>query len=163
MTAWRSDVRSSGGQRQLCQPSAVERGPLTRDLWPTKNCEPGGHSGDTREDIADIMSRSRSTSESSDNLDHLGLGGMCEVGEVKRGVSYDMDGKFSYSQVSMEWGCDESIVITLLSPGGQVWTDPEIQDNRWWEWKVPILLFRYETSSSGYDLIFKKWTNNPLI
>jgi len=45
------------------------------------------------------MSRSRSTSESSDNLDHLGLGGMCEVGEVKRGVSYDMDGKFSYSQV----------------------------------------------------------------
>ena len=55
-----------------------------------------------REDIADIMSRSRSTSESSDNLDHLGLGGMCEVGEVKRGVSYDMDGKFSYSQVSKE-------------------------------------------------------------
>ena len=48
------------------------------------------------------MSRSRSTSESSDNLDHLGLGGMCEVGEVKRGVSYDMDGKFSYSQVSIK-------------------------------------------------------------
>ena len=51
------------------------------------------------------MSRSRSTSESSDNLDHLGLGGMCEVGEVKRGVSYDMDGKFSYSQVSIWSEC----------------------------------------------------------
>ena len=50
----------------------------------------------------DIMSRSRSTSESSDNVEQLGLGGMCEVGEVRRGVSYDMDGKFSYSQVSAE-------------------------------------------------------------
>ena len=57
---------------------------------------------ETEEKREETMSRSRSTSESSDNLDHLGLGGMCEVGEVKRGVSYDMDGKFSYSQVSME-------------------------------------------------------------
>ena len=59
---------------------------------------------ETEEKREETMSRSRSTSESSDNLDHLGLGGMCEVGEVKRGVSYDMDGKFSYSQVSMEYG-----------------------------------------------------------
>ena len=57
--------------------------------------------GEKTED-ADIMSRSRSTSESSDNVEQLGLGGMCEVGEIRRGVSYDMDGKFSYSQVSAE-------------------------------------------------------------
>jgi len=44
------------------------------------------------------MSRSRSPSESSD-MEALGGGGMCDVGEVRRGVSYDMDGKFSYSQV----------------------------------------------------------------
>merc|ERR1711963_34352 len=43
-------------------------------------------------------SRSRTTSESSDG-GQLGLGGMCEVGEVRKGVSYDVDGKFTYSQV----------------------------------------------------------------
>ena len=74
-------------------------GPLT-EIPATKKIEPGGHLG-WREDRThgDIMSRSRSTSESSDNVEQLGLGGMCEVGEVRRGVSYDMDGKFSYSQV----------------------------------------------------------------
>ena len=60
---------------------------------------------ETEEKTEEPMSRSRSTSESSDNVDHLGLGGMCEVGEVKRGVSYDMDGKFSYSQVSIWSEC----------------------------------------------------------
>ena len=49
------------------------------------------------------MSRSRTTSESSDSVDHLGVSGMCEVGEVRRGVSYDMDGKFTYSQVKVEY------------------------------------------------------------
>ena len=54
-------------------------------------------------------SRSRTTSESSDggqlglgevrSVGHLGLGGMCEVGEVRKGVSSDVDGKFTYSQV----------------------------------------------------------------
>merc|ERR1712235_7589 len=42
-----------------------------------------------------LRSRSRTNSESSD----LGLGGMCEVGEMRQGTSYDMDGKFTYSQV----------------------------------------------------------------
>merc|ERR1712189_155951 len=42
-----------------------------------------------------LRSRSRTNSERSD----LGLGGMCEVGEMRQGTSYDMDGKFTYSQV----------------------------------------------------------------
>merc|ERR1712189_123757 len=42
-----------------------------------------------------LRSRSRTNSESSD----LGLGGMCEVGEMRQGTSYDMDGKFTYIQV----------------------------------------------------------------
>ena len=46
------------------------------------------------------MSRSRTTSECSDNVEQAGVSGMCEVAEVRRGVSYDMDGKFTYSQVS---------------------------------------------------------------
>ena len=44
------------------------------------------------------MSRSRSPSESND-MEALGGGGMCDVADVRQGVSYDMDGKFSYSQV----------------------------------------------------------------
>ena len=46
--AWRSDVRSSRRQRQLCQPSAVEG--LSLEIWATKKIEPGGHLGG-REDI----------------------------------------------------------------------------------------------------------------
>merc|ERR1712198_466121 len=34
-----------------------------------------------------LRSRSRTNSESSD----MGLGGMCEVGEMRQGTSYDMD------------------------------------------------------------------------
>ena len=59
------------------------------------------------------MSRSRTTSESSDSVDHLGVSGMCEVGEVRRGVSYDMDGKFTYSQVSCTLTARSRIVMTL--------------------------------------------------
>ena len=40
------------------------------------------------------MSRSRSPSESND-MEALGGGGMCDVADVRQGVSYDMDGKFS--------------------------------------------------------------------
>ena len=84
-------------------PAQCSGGPLTRAHLTNKELIVNrGDILETGEKTEDTMSRSRSTSESSDNLDHLGLGGMCEVGEVKRGVSYDMDGKFTYSQVSME-------------------------------------------------------------
>ena len=54
--------------------------------------------------------RSRSNSESSDSI----MGGMCEVGEIKRGVSYDMDGKFSYSQVNEIVNCHICFLNTTL-------------------------------------------------
>ena len=40
--------------------------------------------------------RARSRSEDP----ALAAGSMCQVAELRRGESYDMDGKFSYSQVS---------------------------------------------------------------
>ena len=40
----------------------------------------------------------------------LAAGSMCQVAELRRGESYDMDGKFSYSQVS---STRSRIVMTL--------------------------------------------------
>ena len=85
-------------------PAQCSGGPLTRDLSNKEDRTGGTSWRERRHKTPNIMSRSRSTSESSDNVEQLGLGGMCEVGEVRRGVSYDMDGKFSYSQVSADWG-----------------------------------------------------------
>ena len=53
--------------------------------------------------VPELRSRSRTNSESSEGVDtvtrDMGLGGMCQVATVKNGTSYDVDGKFTYSQV----------------------------------------------------------------
>ena len=46
--------------------------------------------------MATVGGRSRSSSESSETGD---MTGKCEVEGVARGVGYDVDGKFTYSQV----------------------------------------------------------------
>ena len=73
--------------------------------------------------VDEVRVRSRTSSESSD----LGLGGMCEVGSLQRGVSYDMDGKFSYSQVLIsDTGVHHHHCCV---PGGQVRPHQTIQDH----------------------------------
>ena len=60
--------------------------------------------------VPELRSRSRTNSESSEGVDSvtsvasvrdMGLGGMCQVATVKNGTSYDVDGKFTYSQVGI--------------------------------------------------------------
>ena len=57
--------------------------------------------------VPELRSRSRTNSESSEGVDtvtsvrDMGLGGMCQVATVKNGTSYDVDGKFTYSQVGI--------------------------------------------------------------
>ena len=53
--------------------------------------------------------RARSRSEDP----ALAAGSMCQVAELRRGESYDMDGKFSYSQVSSTLTTRSRIVMTL--------------------------------------------------
>ena len=59
--------------------------------------------------VPELRRRSRTNSESSEGVDtsgtsvtsvrDKGLVGICQVATVKNGTSYDVDGKFTYSQV----------------------------------------------------------------
>ena len=45
--------------------------------------------------------RTRTESESSESGSDRATMGRCQVVSLKKGVSYDVDGKFSYSQVEI--------------------------------------------------------------
>eukprot|EP00092_Neocalanus_flemingeri_P010072 GFUD01010855.1.p1 GENE.GFUD01010855.1~~GFUD01010855.1.p1 ORF type:complete len:102 (-),score=16.77 GFUD01010855.1:233-538(-) len=64
--------------------------------------------------MAAVGGRSRSCSESSETGDH-NMAGKCEV-EGSKGVGYDMDGKFTYSQV-MKCGLVKQFQTTVDENG----------------------------------------------
>ena len=77
------DIRSSQRRQQLWSPvSAPASAMADQETGQTRGRGQG-------------PGRARSRSE-----DPALAGAMCQVAELRRGESYDMDGKFSYSQVS---------------------------------------------------------------